>query len=127
MRAQEERLAYGEVGEGWGTEDTGQWKKHTSTHNPLCIYKKFLHVKRVDGKVEMSLNDLFGPVLPVKLIVSSKLAAAARTTLTNLTFVSFHGWKETFKWYLLDLFLGLYIYLSIKEAGRHVHQMQGLR
>ena len=97
MRAQEERLAYGEVGEGRGTEDTGQWKKHTSTHSQLCIYKKFLHVRRVDGKVEMSLNDLFGPVLPAKLIVNFKLAAAAMTTLTNLTFVSFHGRKETFK------------------------------
>lgn len=39
VRAQEERLAYGEVGEGWGTEDTGQWKKHMGTHNQFCIYR----------------------------------------------------------------------------------------
>lgn len=37
VRAQEERLAYGEVGEGQGTEDTGQWKKHTHTHSQPCF------------------------------------------------------------------------------------------
>jgi hypothetical protein len=61
-RAQEERLAYGVVGEEQSTEDSGQWKKckfsyapehiHTTTYttppppHTLLLQKQLLHVQR---------------------------------------------------------------------------------